>query len=332
MAWILCRRILVLSLTPLWIPFFFICLAFNTGVELALERGQSDIAAALLVWAAIVFFVRGQYGLSTFLCVASTSIKGYAVLLAIGIVALAFDRGRWKTPLLAAGIAIALVVVPAGHLLGESARAIAFRKDMFWAVWYNHSFSNAAYTLAPSAKERGRHIITLFALAVTVAAWVQARRTQSRGRPEAAALWLVAFGVASLGTMIGYSALSVSYNLIMVLPGVVVLVVCQRRLDTATRPAPWFAHPLGAGLLASTFMLFSYRLGGSGPPLNGTGLASSAFGLILILVILAVVLARAAILRDFSQETSKALLEGAAAAGHPTLAPSITPSAGSEER
>ena len=293
LTWALAREIIVAPLAPMWIPFLFVCLTLNTGVELALERGQSDIVVALLAWGAVACFLRGRYGASTFLSIWSVSIKGYPILLAAGLGLLTLDRRRWKQSVIGAALAVALFVVPVGRYWGESMRAAKFRSDMFWAVWFNHGFSNAVNYFAPAWRDKGRLGLSLFALAVSVAAWIQARRAVSGGRPGAGALWLVTFATASLGTMIGYSSLSISYNLVLVLPGVLVLVACQERLRVALALPRRVEHALGAALLVTSLLLFSYRIGGHGAPMYGEGVPSSAFGLVGLFLILGVVLVRA---------------------------------------
>jgi hypothetical protein len=286
-AWSLCRQILGVRLTPMWIPFLFSCLAFNTGVELALERGQSDILAAFLAWCAIASFSRGRYVASTFLSIWSASMKGYPILLSVGLGLLTLGRGNWRSLLAGGALGLGIFWFPVRHFMSDAVGALAIRKDQFWAVWYNHSFSNFVYTLAPESRVRGNWILTSFAFLVTVGAWFQARRALAQERADLAVLWLVAFGVSSLGTMVGYSSLSISYNLILILPGALVLVVGQRRLAEHLGLPKWCEHLFGATLLASAFLLFIYRLGSKSPPIGGLGLATSAFGLVGLFMILA---------------------------------------------
>jgi hypothetical protein len=288
-AWGLSRTILDLRLTWTWVPFFFICLTLNTGVELALERGQSDVLAASLAWGAIVCFLGRRPAASTFLSIWSTSMKGYPILLALGLGLLALDRRQWRG-LLAGGIlGLGIFLFPVRHLMRDAARALEVRRDTFWAVWYNHSFRNFVETLSPGgASSRWRHVVPGFALVVTAATLLQVRRALAKGPSGRAALWMAAFGSSALGTMVGFSGLSISYNLILVLPGVLVLVACQRQLAHALRLPGWGEQVLGAALLVTSFLLFSYRLRDSGPPISGTGLAASAFGLVAMFLILAV--------------------------------------------
>jgi hypothetical protein len=293
LAWALAQRVIEESLTPLWIPLFFICLAFNTGVELGLERGQSDILVAVVAWCAVFFFLRERYAASTFLSLWSVSMKGYAILLAVGLVLLALQRRRWKPVALGGALAVVIFVLPVARYMGEAVKAVRARADMFWAVWYNHSFTNAVAYWFPAWAPRGRIVLLVLALATSAATWIGVKRAFARGRRGDTALWTIAFAAASLGTMIGYSGLSISYNLIMLLPGVLILVATQDRLGRSIAMPGWAQPVLGLALLSSGFLLFRYRLGGDGIPGYGSGAPASAFGLVLVIATLFAVCVRA---------------------------------------
>jgi hypothetical protein len=293
LAWVLARHILDQPLTPAWIPLFFLCLSLNTGVELGLERGQSDILIALLAWAAVAVFTRGHYAAAIFLSIGSASTKGYTGLLAVGLILLALDRRQWKQTFVGAGLAIAVFVLPVARFLREAAASATYRSDMFWGVWYNHGFSNAVYYFAPTWRSKGRLVLSSIAAGVTVAAWIQARRSRSTAGSSHDALWTVVFASSALGAMVGYASLSVSYNLILFLPGMLILVACQQRVRSALALPRAAEHALGAALLGSVFLLFSYRLNSEGPPIAGLGAPLSAFGLVLAFLILAAVSGRA---------------------------------------
>jgi hypothetical protein len=295
-VWLLARRIGEARpppLTPLWIPLFGVCMALSTGVELGLERGQSDIATAVMCWGATVCYLRGRSGMAMFLSIWGASIKGYPLLFVAGLGLLTLDRRGWKQALIGSALATAILVVPVARFLGDALQGVRHRSEMFWAVWYNHGFSNAVYQVVPAWTNRGRLVLAAFALAVTVATWIQARRASSHGTSAERALWVVVFTTVSLGAMVGYSALSVSYNLILILPGVLVIVACQARIGSWLSLPRWAEHLLGAALLASGFLLFVHRLGDESNPASGTGHAASAFGLVGLFFILAPILIRA---------------------------------------
>jgi hypothetical protein len=296
-TWALVRRLMEAPVTPALIPLFFLCFALSPGVELGLERGQSDVALALLCWGAVLCVLRKNYGLAMFLGLSVASVKGYSILFTVGIGLLALRRRTWLHALIGAAAAIVITVVPVARLLPVAAPAVRLRSDVFWPDWCNHSFLNAAYHLYPDFASGGRGGLTWFALVVTVLAWIEARRASSPSADRTSrVLWLVVFASASLGTMIGYSALSVSYNLILVLPGALVLAICQARIGASLALPGWAKHALGLALLGCLFLLFIDRLGtrvlkcGVDP---GGDLPGAAFGLVALFLILAPVLGRA---------------------------------------
>jgi hypothetical protein len=291
-TWALLQRMIGAPFSPVWILAFSTCLALSIGVELGLERGQSEIFTAALCWGAVVCTLRGKVAAAAFLSVWAASIKGYPALFTGGLLLLVLGRATWRRTLASTALAMAMFVVPGLPFARDAMRSAKFRSGMFWPHWYNHGFKNAVNTVAPAWADRGRVVLSLFALAVTVAAWVQARRALARGATANRALWLVVFAIASLATVLGYSATSVSYNLVLILPGVLALVAGQARLTEELVLPRWAQHALGAGLLGTSFMLFVHRLGGDSPTAAKTGLPASAFGLVALFVVLATMLGR----------------------------------------
>jgi hypothetical protein len=183
-------------------------------------------------------------------------------------------------------------VLPVWRYFGDAAKGATARADMFWPVWYNHGFRNLVYRWFPAWAERGRTGLTAFALAVAVGAWVQTFRAATRGSQAASAFWLAIFATASLGTLLGYSALSVSYNLILILPGTLVLAASQDHVCGAFLSLPkWAWHALGAVLLGCLFLLFICRLGDDPPGYEGN-IPGAAYGLAMLFPILAAIVAR----------------------------------------
>jgi hypothetical protein len=293
LIWALVQRVMAAPFPPIWILAFSTCLALSTGVELCLERGQSEIFTAALCWGAIVCTLRERPAAAAFISVWAASIKGYPALFTAGLLLLALGRANWRRTLAGVAVAVVVFIVPGLPFMGDASRGTRFRSAMFWPHWYNHSFKNAVYTLAPAWANAGRMVLSAFALIVTVAAWEQARRASKRGTAASRARWLVVFATASLATIIGYSALSVSYNLVLVLPGVLALVVGQASLGEELALPDWARHALGAGWLGASFLLFVHRLGGKSPTASATGFPASAFGLVALFVLLAATLGRA---------------------------------------
>jgi len=293
LTWALLQRVVAAPFSPIWVLGFATCLALSGGVELGLERGQSEIFTAALCWGAVVCALRGRVATAAFLSIWAASIKGYPGLFTAGLLLLMLRRLTWRRTLASTAAAVVLFIVPGIPFARDAIRSARFRSAMFWPHWYNHGFMNAVHTVAPAWDARGRVLLSLFALLVTAAAWVQARRAMALGATASCALWLVVFATASLGAVIGYSALSVSYNLILILPGVLVLVAGQARVLEDLALPGWVQHALGAWLLGSTFLLFVHRLGGQGPTASSKGFPAAAFGLIALFGVLAMVVVRA---------------------------------------
>jgi hypothetical protein len=300
LTWYLVRCCIDEPLSATWIPIFTIILALSAGVELGLERGQSDLFTALLCWGALVLLLRGHAGTPLFLSIWAASLKGYPALFTVGLGLLALRRWTWKRALAGAGLAVLVLIVPGLRYMGDAARGARMRSEMFWPHWYNHGFRNAVYQFSHEGANAGRYVLSALALVVTLAAWVQARRALRRGTPAEKTLWLSVFGSASLGTMLGYSSLSVAYNLVLVLPGVLVLLASQARLTAMLDLPRWAVHALGAALTLTAFLLFVHRLGATEPKGGVTGFPASAFGLIALFLILGALVGRALTIRPRS--------------------------------
>jgi hypothetical protein len=93
------------------------------------------------------------------------------------------------------------------------------------------------------------------------------------------------YTIASLGTMLGYSSLSVSYNLILISPGLLILGISQERIRSLLALSTPMEHTLGSTLLGCIFLLFVCRLGADPVP-------AAALGLVLLFPILAGILIR----------------------------------------
>jgi hypothetical protein len=291
-TWALVRRITRLSLAPVWVLPFALCLFLNCAVEFCLERGQSDILTALFCWGALLSFLRRRIDVAVFLTVCGTCIKGYPILFALGLGLLTLRRGFWLRALWGGLLGLVVSVLPVAQYLQDGIKGATFRADMFWPVYFNVGFRNVTYYFRPEWADDGRKILCAAALCVTILAWLMARRAVRRGSFASEALWLTVFTTASLGTMISYSALSVSYNLILILPGVLVIVACQKRLGDLIALPNWARHLLGAASLCLVFGFWTGKMDihdrGFYDPFPLTGL-----GLLLLFVILAPVLIRA---------------------------------------
>lgn len=287
-AWAIARSSTETSLSPLWIPFFFVCLAMNPGEGFGLDRGQSDALISLLCWGAVLCFLRGATGPAMFFAIWGTSIKGYPGLLTVGLGLLGLASGRWRQTLVGSVAALGVFFLPVARYYPDAARGVRFRSDMFRTNWFNHSFRNIAFRQSHAWADKGRLILSAFAFAVAAAALVRAWRSASRREDVASQTSsLVMFAAAALGTMMGYSALSVSYNLILILPALLLLVISQERSAIDLGLPAWAKHGLGAAFLLCAFLLFVCRLG-SDPPGDEGNIPAAGYGLVALFPTLAI--------------------------------------------
>lgn len=209
-------------------PSMLFVLCMNQGVAIGLERGQSDIFTAMLCWAGVLAWLCEMRFLPLLLVVTAALFKGYAVLFALGLCLLGLIEGRRLAPIIGGTILPVLVLVaPVLQHFPRGLEATIYRADKFWNIWYNHGFKNLIYNISPNFAEAGN--LLLFALTTSVAALVWWRLV--RAGPETRPMWMILFACVSLTAMLGVSGLSVSYNLILILPGVLVLLATQKKLS-----------------------------------------------------------------------------------------------------
>jgi hypothetical protein len=236
-------------------------LSTNQAVALSLDRGQSDVFGAFLCWWAVRGWLRGERASPVFLAVAATLMKGYSALFAAGLGLLGLADPRSRLPVIAGGAAaIALLLGPVARLVPQGLAATSLRANMFANGYLNQSYENVAYNLSPDLARPGRVVLVALAIAGTSLAWAALLKA-SRGpaTPALVARWLVLFTTAALATMLGASGLSVPYNLILVLPGALLLILAQ---DDFVPGASGLARGLlGLGLCVLAFLLFVFDVG-----------------------------------------------------------------------
>jgi hypothetical protein len=286
-GWLL-RRVLVDEAPAVpWAltPFFAFALACNPGGLLALERGQSDILSALLCWAAVALVLRERIGSALFFATWAALIKGYAVVFAAGLALFALDRRTWKAVLFGGSLALLVWLLPVVRYLGDAARVLRYRSNMFGALWLNHSFKNVMHALSPAWEAEGRLALTAMALVATALAFLQARRAW-RGRSPDSALWITLATAASLAVMVGYPSLSYIYNSILFQPGALILGLAQKPLARALSLSPVAERVAGAATLVTLFCLFVGRFSSNELTIDG-------FGVVALLAMIVVAAGRA---------------------------------------
>jgi hypothetical protein len=289
LTWLLARRATGDPLSPALAIVFFVILTVNFGTELGLERGQSDNFFACLCWCGVLFALQGRWGLAMFATTVGTVIKGYPIVFAIGLAALALRRDTWKRAL-AGGIAgLLLMVAPVLPYMREGMEGVRARRLMFFTWWLNHSFRNLMFHVFGRGLWLTR-VIEVAVLAVVVICWIKARRVL-RGRREEAATWLVLFATMSLALMIGLSRTSVSYDLVLVMPGLLIIATVQRQLGRELRFSPKWEHGFGFAFAVALILVFKFRY--EGPPNSFEGFPLAGLGFLVALAVIAAAVVRA---------------------------------------
>ena len=243
----------------------FVILTGNTGSSYALERGNGgDVLAAAFCWTALVLFMNERYFLSMFLMVPATFTKGYALLCGIGLTLLCMSRGNWRY----AGSAIAGIVAGLGIFVLPVLRYVPDALTWLlhneplpgWYLFWNHGFLNVFYHLAPEWAEPLTWMMSGYCLLLTVMCWLYARRALRERDTGQALLWCAFFVTLSLETMLGNAPFSYIYNLVLVLPGVLVFFLIAPSLAKSHAFSKWMVHAVGAINVVSAFLVFKFVL------------------------------------------------------------------------
>ena len=246
------------------IPLFFVVIATNIASGLALERGDAgDIAGALMLWGSIALFVKGHRFAPMFLAVTATLLKGYGAVFVLGLGALCLTRRSWKQALAGVVAALAIFVLPVAHYLPEWWTWAQFRFNLYVpaATWLNVSFPALFRNLAAPLEKPGSLLMTGTYLLTSLACWVRARKAASRELAGTGTLWLCLFGLTSLTPMLAAAPLSLLYNLVIMIPGALILFLATETFGQATHLPPPVMPIVGTLQLVTAFLLFKMKLG-----------------------------------------------------------------------
>ena len=197
-----------------------ILFGLHVGVRLGLERGQSDVIQSVLLWGGVVCAAQGQMALAAFLLVAGTSFKGYGAILVLGLGLSCLGRRDFRAFLLgglAAGLPILALTWP---FVLTSLRVALYKSGDFSYHWTIHSFKHVGWAISPALADPVRYLLSLISLATAIVCWIRYRAARAAGQEESTARLVVAATV-SIAAMVGFSAGSHIYNLVLILPGLV---------------------------------------------------------------------------------------------------------------
>lgn len=259
------------------VPLLFFLLAANGESSFGLERGQSDFVAAALCWGALASLLMKRIAVSSFLATTVLLTKGYSLLFTGGLLLLMATRGRWVGATAGAILALFLFLVPVAEYLPDAKILVVMRAQVFTADWYNHSFANVFWNISPQLVTSGRWGMIGVACLATLISWGRLRKAHANGPLSQAALWGVVFAICSLATVIGGANVSRPYNLVYLLPGLLVLFTQIRAFTEACGLRLSARHVMAGSTFIAGGCLFALE------PLNAT-LTLPGIGLVLVIL------------------------------------------------
>ena len=252
--------------STLLIPLIFVVLTCNAGTSLALERGDGgDILAAAFCWSAVVLFLNRRFFVAMFLMVPASLIKGYAVFCGFGIGLLGLRKGS-RVPTVAGGLVgllifFAPVIRYVPDALEIRRKLLASTDRVPWmSLWWNHGFRNVFKQLAPPLAHSGPLVMVGCCAAIAVVSWLKARRSQQEGRADELTLWVVLFTTSAVEVLLGANPQSVIYNLVLVMPGVLIVMIVAPVFARACGLSDRSICVLGVLNLGAAFCLFKFKL------------------------------------------------------------------------
>jgi hypothetical protein len=268
----------------LLIPLCFFILTTNAGTSLGLERGDGgDILAAALCWSAIALFLKEWRFLAMFLMVPAMFIKGYPIWCGLGIGLLGLERRTWAPVVAGAVAGVMVFLAPVIRYLPDffalfDALALSYPNASWKLLWWNHGFWNVFFRISPGLADAGRGAMVAWCVVLSLACWIKARRAMRQGPSSEATLWIVLFATCSIESMLGFSMTSIVYNLVLVMPGMLIIFVLGDMLVRACGLPKWTVHMLGALNLSAAFLVYKFRL------FDWAGFPSAGIGMILFLL------------------------------------------------
>jgi hypothetical protein len=207
--------------------------------------------------------------LAGFLVVAGTSLKGYGAILVAGL-GLSWAGRREFRALLLGGLAAALPILALTWPFALTGlRVTLYKSDDFSFHWTVHGFKHIGWAIAPGFADPFRYVMSLVSFLAAAMCWNRYREARDAD-PRETTTRLVVAATASIAAMVGFSASSHAYNLILVLPGLVWLADLMRERGT-TPFGNWEA------MFACAFLMMVLRT-----PFRH--FAPAAYGLVLLVI------------------------------------------------
>lgn len=219
----------------------------------------------------------------------ATAIKGYAGILALGLLlAMPTRKTFLRGALPAALVSLAVTLPVAPHLLSGFGAMLKRNEFAFIPVWYNHSFKSLYFHVSPTGSDNARRYLLAFAAAVCFLTWWRLASAMRRGNPAMVTCRSILFASSALAFTVGMPVYSGPYNYLLVLPGLLLLATSFDSFATILRIGRRLAVPLGLCTAVALALALQMRWLGSDVPLAGIALVY----LLVVLCVLALVPAR----------------------------------------
>ena len=265
------------------VPFvllYFVILTTNVGTSLGLERGDGgDIWATALCWSAVVLSLQRRWFLAMFLLVPAMFTKGNPVWFGLGLGLLGLTRRTWVSVVGGALAGLIVFLAPVARYIPESLTLLANYPGIVGnSFWWNHGFGNVFLHVSPGLADVGRWTLIVYCALLAMICWVKARQALHENSSVNQVLWVVLFTTCSIEIMLGSPKTSIVYNLVLVMPGMLILFAVGPTFCRACGLPAWAKHLIGALNLAAAFLVFKFIL------FDWAGFPSAGIGMILFLL------------------------------------------------
>ena len=251
-----------------------VALGLNTATAFAIDRGQSELINAALCWTAVLLFTRRRFGIAMVLVTLAAAVKGYAAVLALGLLLAvptrrAFIRAAWP-----AALTTAAVTLPVASHIKAGLAAMLMRNEFAFSgsSWHNHSFKSLFYNFNPARADDMRHFMLAFTAVVCVLSWWRLASAMRHGAQAEVTCRSILFASSALAFMVGMPAFSGPYNYTLVLPGLVLLATSFDRFVGILRLRLPLALPLGLCAAIALALALQLKMAGSVVTLGGIAL------------------------------------------------------------
>lgn len=237
-----------------WAAALVFIMACNGAAHYGLERGQTEITAAVLLWAGVAAFMGGLTLVGLLLALVATAAKLYAAPLVVGMVLFMVRRGQWRQVVLAVLAVAVTLVLPVRDLLDEARVCMGWRGTLYMVQGDNHSLRQFFELNTPALAAPLRVAFIALGAAGALACLWRAWRLKAP-QQHLQHRWLVVGTTLIMALLVSLPPLAVDYALVEVLPGVAV--VALGAVQPLTHNLRWrWRLPAEALMLLGAWLMF----------------------------------------------------------------------------